>query len=99
MHKRQRKVCVANIDRLEDPDGADSLSTAFGDIEILAWVYPDVGLSSSVDSNVQVMKSKKHKDASRRLKLDGARSVPSGQQPAGTQVSLAGRPVWGEGKQ
>lgn len=47
------------------------------------------GLSRSLGSVAQVMISRKHKDISRRLMLDGARSMPSGRKSAGTYVSFA----------
>lgn len=45
IHKRQRTVRVANINRVNGPDGADSLSDVFGDREVLAWVYSDAQVS------------------------------------------------------
>lgn len=47
------------------------------------------GLSRSLGSVAQVMISRKHKDISRRLMLDGARGMPSGRKSAGTYVSFA----------
>lgn len=46
-------------------------------------------ISRSVGSVVQVMILRNHKDISRRLVPDGARSMPSGRKSAGTFVSFA----------